>query len=92
MIKYELHHMGQRREITQRQPIITLNPILITQRRKRLRLLHRINPQIRLEIQIQLQHLNRIPRLNTDHTENGVSHRLATRHSLLDPRLRTNLW
>ena len=52
-----------RRVIAQLHRIITLDPILLPDRREHLSLLDRIDPQISLEIQIHIEQLRRITRL-----------------------------
>ena len=53
-------HVRQRREVPQRQRVITLHPELLPHRREHLSLLDRVHPQIRLQIQVQVQQLRRI--------------------------------
>ncbi len=73
-IAHEPDDVIQRRVVPQLQRIITLNPIRLPDRREHLRLLDRIDPQIRLKIKLHIEQIRRIPRL--------LGHDLQ--HTLLD--------
>ncbi len=62
-ITHEPDNMIQRRVVPQLQTLIPLNPIGLPDRGKHLRLLHRVNPQIRLKIQLHIEQIRRITRL-----------------------------
>ena len=68
----EPHDVIERRIVTQLQRIVTLDPVLLPDRRKHLRLLDRVDPQIRLQIQIHVQQILRIPRLGRHHRQHHV--------------------
>ena len=59
----------ERRIVAQLQRIITLDPIRLTNRREHLRLLDRIDPQIRLEIEIHVKQIRRITRLLSNYRQ-----------------------
>ena len=76
---HEADHMTQRRVITQLQLVVTLDPIRLTHRREQLRLLHRVHTQIRLQIQIQRQHLCWVPRLLRNQPQDRRRHLIPNR-------------
>ena len=55
--------MVERGVIAQLQAVVTLDPVRLTDAREHLRLLDRVDPQIRLQIQIHVQQIRRITRL-----------------------------
>ena len=75
----EADDMVQCRIVTQLQLLVALDPIRLTDLREQLRLLHRVDPQIRLQIQIQIQQLSRIPRL-LRHQRHHPRHQLLPHH------------
>ena len=54
-LAHEPHDRGQRRVVAQLQRVVALDPVRLADRREHLRLLDRVDPQIRLQIQIHVQ-------------------------------------
>ncbi len=79
-ITHPLSHMTQRREVTQLQVLVTLQLVVLTNRREHLGLLHRVDTQIRLQIQIRLQQLRRIPRHLRNHRRHLRQHIINRQH------------
>ncbi len=62
----ELHDMGQRREVPHLQVLLPRDVVGRTDRREHLRLLDGVDPEVRLEIQVHVQHVGRVPGLLSD--------------------------
>ena len=66
--------MVERRVVPQLQRIVPFDPIGLADRRKHLRLLDRVDPQISLEIQVHIEQIRRIPRLLSDDLQHAGLH------------------
>ena len=53
----ELHHVGERREIAELQVLLPLDPVGISHRGEDLGLLDGVDPEVRLEVEVHLQHV-----------------------------------
>ena len=62
----ELHHVIERRECAKLQVVVPRDVVRLAHRREGLRLLHRVDPEVRLEVELHVQHVRRIPGLLGD--------------------------
>ena len=69
--------MRQRREIAQLQIVFARNVIRGTDGRKHFRLLHRVDPEIRFQIQIEIEHIRRIAGLLGNDLHHLFLHRIS---------------
>jgi hypothetical protein len=65
----EPDHVVERREVPQLQVLVPLDPVPLTDRDEHLRLLDRVHPEVRLEVQVELQQLRRVARHLRDHVQ-----------------------
>ena len=56
----ELHHVLQRREVAELQVLLALDPVLLPNRGEGLGLLHGVHPEVRLEVQLEVEHVGGI--------------------------------
>ena len=68
-VAHESHDVVQRRVVAQLQRIVALDPVRLTDRREHLRLLDRVDPQVRLEVEIHVQQIRRVARLLSHHRQ-----------------------
>ena len=65
--------MGERREVPQRDRVVTFDPEPLAHRREDLSLLDRVNPQVGLQVQVHVQQVGRVP----GHPGHDRHHRLG---------------
>ena len=68
-VAHEPHDVVQGRVIAQLQRVVALDPVGLTDRREHLRLLDRVDPQVRLEVEIHVQQIRRVARLLSHHCQ-----------------------
>ena len=82
----EADHVPQRGEVAQLELRVALDAVRLAHGRERLGLLDGVDPEIRLEVEVQVEHLGRIPGLLRDDREHLLRHVVA--RGLLDRRRR----
>ena len=71
----EADDVGQRRVVAQLQRVVALDPVGLADRGEHLGLLDRVDPEVGLEVEVQVEHLGRVAGLLGDDREHPLPRR-----------------
>src|SRR5262249_57501937 len=71
---YELDDMRQRREVAQLELVVTRDVVGLPNRREGLGLLHGVDPEVGLEVEVERQHVGRVAEIGRASCRDRVQH------------------
>jgi hypothetical protein len=75
-VEDEADHVRQRREVTQLQLVVARDVVGLAHGREGLRLLHGVDAEVGLEVEVDVEHVGRVAGLLGDDAQDGFAHRV----------------